>query len=114
VPAGAAPGKELKSIVDKILHFLFNRLQLEKPGKGASERSDEMHTQNCRWERCLGWGNSSLTLRKKAKVTGLFLVGIRDQGHCSHDGWRKAKFLSLPKSCLEKVEEMQRGREHDG
>ena len=48
MPAGAAPGKELKSIADKILHFLFNPLQLGKPGKGASERSEEMHTHNFR------------------------------------------------------------------
>lgn len=41
LPAGAAPGQELKSIPDKkSLCFLFNRLQLGMLGEGASEEEN--------------------------------------------------------------------------
>lgn len=88
MPAGAARGKELKSIADKILHFLFNRLQLGKLGKTASQRSEEMHTHNCRVQEGTGFGMGSFSfgLRKMAK--GYRFIpgwGVRDEGQCSHD-----------------------------
>lgn len=61
MPAGAAQGKELKSIAGNILYFLFNPLQLGQLGKAASEWSEEVHTDNCRVqeETVLGRGGFS-------------------------------------------------------
>lgn len=56
----AAQGKELKSIAGNILYFLFNPLQLGKLGKAASERNEEMHTDNCRVQEGTVFGKGRL------------------------------------------------------
>lgn len=75
MPAGAAQGKELKSVAGNILYFLFNPLQL---GKGASEWNEEVHTDNCRVHEKTVFGKERLYLRVEESSKGLFLVGVTD------------------------------------
>lgn len=69
-------------------------------------------TAVCRREQRLGWGGFSLGLRKMAKGCRFIPGWSRRSRMLLSWCWRRGSLQSLPKSCLESVGEMQRGREH--
>lgn len=94
VPAGAAWGKELKSIGDKTLHFLLTGCSWGSRGREPVSRVRRFtHTTAvCRREQCLGWGDLKVKIwRKQWKFVDLFLAEVRDQKHYLHGEWRREK-----------------------